>query len=279
MPIVRVNMFEGRSSEQKRRLVRDITATVADVCGVSPATVHVLIEEVARENWGRGSVLNADRGNRPKAPVDELTFFSVSDVITVPERREEYLAYRKDSVHPTMATMPGYQGSFVGQDIEDENHFILLIRWHDLESRSNYQRSQEHDQLRDKIRGELTTRMEISSYVRMDLTHGGGLAHQDPTPSFLRVATHRIEPAKENAYFELRRLEVHPNMAAFDGFMSTTVLRSLDNEGAYLVVDQWSTRDAADAYQQSELCEALDFQTRSLLTGDPDVLQYQVLDL
>src|SRR5690606_2339631 len=130
-------------------------------------------------------------------------------------RRAEYLAYRSESVHPTMATMPGYGGAFVGQDIDDENHFILLIRWKDKEARTYYQNSSEHDELRAKIRGELTTRMDIYSYIRMDLTQGGNLAYGDPVPSYIEVATHRVLPGKEPAFLELRKLEVHPDMATY----------------------------------------------------------------
>jgi 4-oxalocrotonate tautomerase len=61
MPIVRVNMFEGRSIEKKRELVEGITEVVARVCEVSPDGVHVLIEEVTRDNWGRGGIVASDR--------------------------------------------------------------------------------------------------------------------------------------------------------------------------------------------------------------------------
>ena len=61
MPIVRVNMFEGRGIEKKRELVEGITEVVARVCEVSPDGVHVLIEEMTRDNWGRGGIIASDR--------------------------------------------------------------------------------------------------------------------------------------------------------------------------------------------------------------------------
>jgi 4-oxalocrotonate tautomerase len=61
MPIVRVNMFEGRSIEKKRELVDGITEVVARVCEVAPDGVHVLIEEMSRDNWGRGGIIASDR--------------------------------------------------------------------------------------------------------------------------------------------------------------------------------------------------------------------------
>jgi 4-oxalocrotonate tautomerase len=61
MPIVRLSMYEGRDLDKKRRLVEGLTAVVVEVCDVQPADVHVVIEEVARDNWGIGGVVGSDR--------------------------------------------------------------------------------------------------------------------------------------------------------------------------------------------------------------------------
>lgn len=61
MPIVRVSFFEGRSIEKKRALVEGITEVVARVCEVAPEGVHVLLDEMDRDNWGRGGIINSDR--------------------------------------------------------------------------------------------------------------------------------------------------------------------------------------------------------------------------
>jgi 4-oxalocrotonate tautomerase len=61
MPIVTVAMFEGRSIDQKRELVKGVTEVVARVTGNHPDAVHVVIEEVKRENWSIGGVLTPDR--------------------------------------------------------------------------------------------------------------------------------------------------------------------------------------------------------------------------
>jgi len=61
MPIVRVEMYEGRSMDQKRELARDLTAIVARVTGNPADAVHVIIEEIKRENWAIGGVLQPDR--------------------------------------------------------------------------------------------------------------------------------------------------------------------------------------------------------------------------
>jgi 4-oxalocrotonate tautomerase len=61
MPIVTVQMYDGRSMDQKRELVKGITDVVARVTGNVPEAVHVIIQEVKRENWANGGVLQPDR--------------------------------------------------------------------------------------------------------------------------------------------------------------------------------------------------------------------------
>ena len=61
MPIVTVAMYEGRTLDQKRELVKGITDVVARVTGNTPDGVHVVIEDVKRENWAIGGRLHPDR--------------------------------------------------------------------------------------------------------------------------------------------------------------------------------------------------------------------------
>ncbi|MGH7319827.1 MAG: tautomerase family protein, partial [Candidatus Rokuibacteriota bacterium] len=44
MPVVRIEMYDGRSIEEKRQLVREVTDVVARVTGNTPQGVHVIIE-------------------------------------------------------------------------------------------------------------------------------------------------------------------------------------------------------------------------------------------
>jgi 4-oxalocrotonate tautomerase len=61
MPVVTIAMFDGRSIEQKRELVKGVTEVVARVTGNPLDAVHVIIEEVKRENWSIGGTLSTDR--------------------------------------------------------------------------------------------------------------------------------------------------------------------------------------------------------------------------
>ena len=61
MPIVHVEMFEGRTIEQKRELTQGITEVVKNVTGNSAEHIHVIIVEHSKENWCRNNQLASDR--------------------------------------------------------------------------------------------------------------------------------------------------------------------------------------------------------------------------
>ncbi len=60
MPVVTIEMFEGRTVEQKRQLVREITGAFASI-GVPAAAVHIVIHDMPRQNYGDGGQLAADK--------------------------------------------------------------------------------------------------------------------------------------------------------------------------------------------------------------------------
>lgn len=61
MPEVYVHMVEGRSPEQKRALVKDITEAVVRHLHVGADSVMVQILESSRDNKAKGGVLFSDR--------------------------------------------------------------------------------------------------------------------------------------------------------------------------------------------------------------------------
>lgn len=60
MPIVQVQMLRGRSAAQKRALITGLTRVMAEVVGISPDRVTVVILEVESESWGRGGLPLSD---------------------------------------------------------------------------------------------------------------------------------------------------------------------------------------------------------------------------
>ena len=61
MPIVTVQMFPGRTVEQKRKLVKAITDAMVEHADAKPKNLHVLIQEVETENWALAGTLSIDR--------------------------------------------------------------------------------------------------------------------------------------------------------------------------------------------------------------------------
>jgi 4-oxalocrotonate tautomerase len=60
MPVIVVEADEGRTVEQKRGLVKDITEAVCKNFNVEPQTVTILIHEQKKENRGKSGKLAID---------------------------------------------------------------------------------------------------------------------------------------------------------------------------------------------------------------------------
>lgn len=61
MPIVTIKIAKGRTTDQKRKLTKEITDSVVSILDVKPQWVSVLFEEFDRENWSTGGELHIDR--------------------------------------------------------------------------------------------------------------------------------------------------------------------------------------------------------------------------
>ena len=57
MPIVRVEMWSGRTKSQKAELARVITEAMVTIAHTTPEATIVIFEDVARENWATSGVL------------------------------------------------------------------------------------------------------------------------------------------------------------------------------------------------------------------------------
>ena len=60
MPVVTVEMWAGRTIEQKRQLVKGITSAIADI-GVPPEAVQIIIKDNPKHNWGIGGELASEK--------------------------------------------------------------------------------------------------------------------------------------------------------------------------------------------------------------------------
>ena len=61
MPVVTVQMWSGRTQKQKRALVRAITDAMVQHADARPTNLHVIIQEVPKENWGLAGVMGDER--------------------------------------------------------------------------------------------------------------------------------------------------------------------------------------------------------------------------
>ncbi|MFC0220089.1 4-oxalocrotonate tautomerase [Pseudochelatococcus lubricantis] len=67
MPFVIVEMWEGRTVEQKRNLVRAITDAMVNEAACKPDHLHVVIHETPKASWGRAGVLGIDMQENKQA--------------------------------------------------------------------------------------------------------------------------------------------------------------------------------------------------------------------
>lgn len=60
MPVIKVEMFSGRTIEQRRKLVKALTDSFVETCGGTPQSVQVVIQDVDKSYWGAGGELCSD---------------------------------------------------------------------------------------------------------------------------------------------------------------------------------------------------------------------------
>ena len=61
MPIIRVEMFTGRTEQQKQALVTELTDAFVNAAGGTPESVNVVITDVDKSDWGSGGELCSDK--------------------------------------------------------------------------------------------------------------------------------------------------------------------------------------------------------------------------
>jgi 4-oxalocrotonate tautomerase len=64
MPLVTIKIIEGRSIEQKRGMVKDVTEAIARNIGCPPDAVHIDIVDLKMENISQGGQLFTDNPPR-----------------------------------------------------------------------------------------------------------------------------------------------------------------------------------------------------------------------
>lgn len=61
MPIIRVEMFQGKSREQRRAIARELTQAYVRAAGGKPEAVTVLLSDVDKQDWAVAGELMIDK--------------------------------------------------------------------------------------------------------------------------------------------------------------------------------------------------------------------------
>jgi 4-oxalocrotonate tautomerase len=65
MPTIRVEMFEGRSAEQKRALAKELTEACVRAIGTPAGSVDILFYDIAKQDWATGGTLWSEMPPKP----------------------------------------------------------------------------------------------------------------------------------------------------------------------------------------------------------------------
>lgn len=60
MPVVQIFMYKGRTKEQKKELVKRITKDFQDVANIPPEALHIVFNDVDKDDWGTRGVLASE---------------------------------------------------------------------------------------------------------------------------------------------------------------------------------------------------------------------------
>ena len=66
MPTIRVELFAGRTVEQKRALAQALTEATARTLGCTPDGVDVIFQDIERHDWATGGKLWSEKAQAPK---------------------------------------------------------------------------------------------------------------------------------------------------------------------------------------------------------------------
>ena len=60
MPIIRIEIWEGRTHSQKAELARVITEAMVTIAHTTPEATTIVFEDISKDNWATGGILASD---------------------------------------------------------------------------------------------------------------------------------------------------------------------------------------------------------------------------
>ena len=64
MPIVQIELFEGRSLEQKRAMVEKVTQAISETVNTPKENVSIIIRDMSKQDYAKGGVLFCDQDKK-----------------------------------------------------------------------------------------------------------------------------------------------------------------------------------------------------------------------
>ena len=61
MPIIRIEMWPGRSHSQKAELARVITDAMVNITHTTPESTIIVFEDIPKENWAQSGLLASEQ--------------------------------------------------------------------------------------------------------------------------------------------------------------------------------------------------------------------------
>jgi 4-oxalocrotonate tautomerase len=68
MPYINVQITKGATREQKAKIVKEMTDSLVTTLGKKPEHIHIVIQEIAEEDWGFEGMLTDEWKKRNRSP-------------------------------------------------------------------------------------------------------------------------------------------------------------------------------------------------------------------
>jgi 4-oxalocrotonate tautomerase len=174
MPIVHIELYPGRSKTMKEHLVRRIVDAVSEVAGTSREGVEVIFHEVAKDDWALGPRLASSRPAGAGTKRDPDPLLVVSDLHVEEHKREAYLAWRRDSVYPYMASHEGFISSTVVALENSKTDYLIINKWASAAAQEAYTAHPREEELRVEAKAYMDELVRpVQSGDVVDVFHGG----------------------------------------------------------------------------------------------------------
>jgi len=52
MPVIKIEIWEGRTKEEKRKIIQAVSKAVSESADIPIEYIHIIINDVPKDNWG-----------------------------------------------------------------------------------------------------------------------------------------------------------------------------------------------------------------------------------